>query len=590
MDSSTGAAPLMGAVDYAVFAGMLGVSAAIGVYYGFCAPAANVEEYLMGGRSMSTIPISMSLISSFISGITLLGMATEAYLYGAEYGYVAIGVLVSAIINAVAFLPVFYDLQITSTYEYLEMRFGKSVRILGSFFFIIGVICWIPLVIFMPAIALNQVTGVNLHIISPVVCIVCIFYTCVGGIRAVVWTDVVQTVMMFGAVLLVVIKGTIDVGGLSVVWSRNFESGRLDPPGLDLDPTVRQALPSLLLGGAIHWLFIAGVHQIMMQRYLALPTLTKANIAVCIFTVGAISLVLMSIYSGLLIFAKYFDCDPLTTKVARAKDQMLPLLVVDSLRGLPGLTGLFVAGIFSAALSSMSTALNSTAAVVFEDFFKTFFPKWRLSDRKADLLMKAVVVISGATCTALVFVVERLGSAVLQVSISLGSITNGPTLGLFTVGMFFPRVNSRGVLVGGLTSVVLMAWLSLGAQTYQARGDIRFATKPFSTDGCLYEFDRANNGSVAVTVDYHNSDVWTVYRLSHLWYTAMGWTITMVVSQLVSLVVRPGEDELRPGPHLFSPLVRRWLPKEPLDKGYKTVEMRVISQEEEDRRKLKDVD
>ncbi|XP_047002240.1 sodium-coupled monocarboxylate transporter 1-like isoform X2 [Schistocerca americana] len=558
--SSAAAAALMGGVDYAVFAGMLGVSAAIGVYYGFCAPASSADEYLMGGRSMKTFPIAMSLIASFVSGVTLLGMATEAYLYGIQFSYVCLGLIISSIVNALAFLPVFYDLHITSTYEYLDMRFGKSVRILGSFFFIINMVTWIPIVIYLPAIALNQVTGVDLRVISPVVCIVCIFYTCLGGIRAVVWTDVVQSLVMFGSVLVVIIKGTVDVGGLAVVWSRNVESGRIEPPLLDVDPRVRMALPSLLVGGLMQYLYNAGVNQIMVQRYLALPTLTKANIAVWIFTAGAASLILLSTYSGLLIFARYFDCDPLTTKVARAKDQLLPLMVAESLGGLPGMTGVFVAGIFSAALSSMSTALNSMAAVVFEDFFKTFFPRRQLSERQAGILMKAVVVVLGSICTALVFVVDRLGSAVLQ-----------------------------GALAGGLTSVAVMSWLILGGQAYQASGDIRFATKPLSTAGCRYAFDRVHNGSVAVAVDYQNSDVWSGYRVSPMWYTMIGWTIMLVVSLLVSLVVRPGEEEPRPGANLFSPLVRRWLPVDPLEKSYKTVEMRIISTEEE-RRKLKDVD
>ncbi|XP_049834467.1 sodium-coupled monocarboxylate transporter 1-like [Schistocerca gregaria] len=590
METSTAAAAaLMGGVDYAVFAFMLGVSAAIGVYYGFCAPASSADEYLMGGRSMKTFPIAMSLIASFVSGVTLLGMATEAYLYGIQFSYVCLGLIISSIVNALAFLPVFYDLHITSTYEYLDMRFGKSVRILGSFFFIINMVTWIPIVIYLPAIALNQVTGVDLRIISPVVCIVCIFYTCLGGIRAVVWTDVVQSLVMFGSVLVVVIKGTVDVGGLAVVWSRNVETGRIEPPLLDVDPRVRMALPSLLLGGLMQYLYNAGVNQIMVQRYLALPTLTKANIAVWIFTAGAASLILLSTYSGLLIFARYFDCDPLTTKVARAKDQLLPLMVAESLGGLPGMTGVFVAGIFSAALSSMSTALNSMAAVVFEDFFKTFFPRRQLSERQADILMKAVVVVLGSICTALVFVVDKLGSAVLQMSMSLSSMTNGPSLALFTAGMFFPWINTKGALAGGLTSVAVMSWLILGGQAYQASGDIRFATKPLSTDGCRYAFDRVHNGSVAVTVDYQNSDVWSGYRVSPMWYTMMGWTIMLVVSLLVSLVVPPGEEEARPGAKLFSPLVRRWLPVHPLEKGYKTVEMRIISTEEE-RRKLKDVD
>ncbi|XP_047119826.1 sodium-coupled monocarboxylate transporter 1-like isoform X1 [Schistocerca piceifrons] len=583
MDAATGSAPVLGAVDYAVFGGMLLVSAAIGVYYGFFARSSGADAYLVGGRSMSTIPVSLSLIASFISGITLLGMATESYLYGVQYSYICLAVLLSGVVSAFAFLPVFHDLGITSAYEYLEMRFGKSVRLLGSFFFMVGVTSWIPIVVYVPAIAFNQVTGVNMHIVSSVVCLVCIFYTCVGGLRAVVWTDAVQTLVMFGGVVLVVVKGTLDVGGFGVVWSRNVDSGRIEPPLLDWNPTARLSLASVLVGGTVHLMAIASVDQMMMQRYLSLPTLARARLALCVFTVGVMSLVLLSTYSGLLIFARYYDCDPLTTKMASAKDQLLPLLVVDSLGGLPGLPGLFVASVFSAALSSMSTALNSTSAVVLEDFFKTFFPSRRLSERQTDLLMKAVVVVMGAVCTGLVFAVERLGASVLQITISFASITTGPILALFTAGMFLPWVNTMGALAGGLGGAGLMSWLILGAQAYQASGDIRFATKPFSTEGCLYEFDRANNGSVAVPADYRSSWVWPVFAVSHVWYTALGWLLALAVSLAVS-AASGGWGSSRahwPQPRLLSPLVRRWLPAGPPHRDYKVVELRIVQAKED---------
>lgn len=113
----------------------------------------------------------------------------------------------------------------------------------------------------------------------------------------------------------------------------------------------------------------------MIQRYLSLPTLRDARKALWIFIVGVLLLLGICGYSGLLIYAAYYECDPLTTKLAKAKDQLLPLLVMDILGDFPGLPGLFVAGVFSAALSSLSTGLNSMSAVVLEDFFKPYSNK-----------------------------------------------------------------------------------------------------------------------------------------------------------------------------------------------------------------------
>lgn len=128
------------------------------------------------------------------------------------------------------------------------------------------------------------------------------------------------------------------------------------------------------------------------------------------------------------------------SQLAKAKDQLLPLFVMDILRDMPGLPGLFIAGVFSAALSSLSTCLNSMSAVILEDFVKPFI-KEPLSQRAVNWIMRSVVVGVGALCAALVFVVQKMGT-VLQLTMSLEAITNGPLLGTFTLGILVPWVNA----------------------------------------------------------------------------------------------------------------------------------------------------
>ncbi|XP_069696482.1 sodium-coupled monocarboxylate transporter 1-like isoform X1 [Periplaneta americana] len=594
-----------GFVDYIVFVFMLLICAVIGVYYGFCAGKVTAAEYLMGGRNMQTFPVAMSLIASFISGITLLGTPTEIYLYGTQYLYIAGGIIGMAVIMGSAYLPVFHNLQLTSTYEYLERRFDKNVRLFGSFLFTVTIITWLPIVIYVPALAFNQVTGINVHIITPAVCIVCIFYTCVGGLKAVVWTDVVQTIIMCGAIVLVVIKGTMDIGGLNVVWERNYVTGRIESPNWDInpftrhtvwvlvvggcvhwlqgsainqyqlqrylalptlnsakhfsmDPTVRHSVMSLTVGGGFYYLMLIGVAQDQMQRYLTLPTVHAGRIALWTFVVGSLGIILLCSYSGLLIYATYYDCDPLTTKLASAKDQLLPLLVMDTLKGIPGLPGLFVAGVFSAALSSMSTGLNSMAAVVLEDFYKTWFLH-QLSPRQTDILMKSVVVILGTICVALVFVVEHLGS-VLQMSMSLSGVTHGSSLGIFSMGLFFPWVNSKCVLFGGISAMAFMSWVSLGTQAALAAGDITFETKPLSVEGCSYDFVTPASIVINSTIEDSTKEVFVLYRISYLWYTLLGTVVSMTVGLVASFITGP-KDPASVDPMLLSPVIRRFLPK-----------------------------
>ncbi|XP_035919646.1 sodium-coupled monocarboxylate transporter 1 [Anopheles stephensi] len=556
-----------GLYDYVVFVLMLMSCAMIGIYFGFLKKKAKKGEaeadYLVGNRQMKVIPISLSLIASFISGISLLGTPTEIYLYGVQYMYIIGGVITMGFIMMYFYLPVFHNLKLTSTYQYLQTRFDRRMRLFGSILFTLATMAWLPIVIYVPALAFNQVTGINVHLITPIVCVICIFYTCVGGLKAVVWTDVIQTVLMFGAMVLIIVKGTLDVGGLSVVMERAKASGRIEGPDFRFDMTTRHNIYSCVIGGVIYWLKTNAVSQNMIQRYLSLPTLAAAKKALWTFIFGTLVLLALCCYSGLLIYAKYYDCDPLTTKLANAKDQLLPLLVMDTLGDFPGLPGLFVAGVFSAALSSLSTGLNSMSAVVLEDFFKPFSNR-PLSEKQTSIIMRAVVAVFGSICVALVLIVEKLGS-VLQLSMSLGSVSNGPLLGIFTLGVLIPWANGTGAIVGGSVGLAVMIWVCLKAQIALATGELAFELKPVDTRGCSYHFIAtepmsmlAINATTAPIETTSAEPEFALYHISYLWYTTMGALITIIIAVIVSFIVGANKpDEMNP--NLFSPFIQRIL-------------------------------
>ncbi|CAG2060037.1 unnamed protein product [Timema podura] len=327
----------------------------------------------------------------------------------------------------------------------------------------------------------------------------------------------------------------------------------------DVDPTVRHTVWSLVFGGSCMWLVTNAVDQGMTQRYMALGTAKQASMALWISTIGVIVLILTSCYSGMVIFATYHDCDPLTSKLVQAKDQLLPLLVMNTLGKMPGIPGMFLAGIFSAALSTLSTGLNSMAGVVLEDFCKPHRKK-PLTERQMNIIMKTVVVVAGLMCISLVFVVEKLGT-VLQMMSSLGGIANGPLIGVFTAGLFLPWVNSKGVFIGGLSGLGFVAWLSLGAQAAIASNRLTFPTKPVSVEGCTYSFV-SQNSTTTVPLD---TEVFAVYRLSYMWYYMVGCVVTILVSVVVSLLTQT-KDVSPVDPKLLSPLIRRFMPTKKKDK------------------------
>nr|CAH7758335.1 unnamed protein product [Callosobruchus chinensis] len=550
-----------GWADYTMFLFSLGICLLVGMYFGIFRKSQDAQEYLVGSRSMSVTPIALSLVASWVSGISLLGIPTEIYVYGGQYIYVLGGFLLATVIMSKVYLPVFQGLTLTSTYEYHERRFDKKVRFFGSILFTIGMIVWLPLVIYVPALAFNQVTGVNVHLTTPIVCAICIIYTSMGGIKGVVWTDVIQIIVMFGSMLLVVIKGTIDIGGFGVVFERNWMSGRIEGPNFDINPLSRHTVWALVIGGSVYTLQSFGVNQNMIQRYLSLPNIDSGRRALWSFLFGVGAVVVICSYCGLLIYATFHKCDPLTTTLAREKDQLLPLLVMEILGDIPGLPGIFVAGIFSAALSSLSTGLNAMAAVVLEDFYKPFFQK-ELTEKQTYFFMKATVIITGTVCLGMVYVVEKLG-AVLQLAMSIGAIANGPSLGLSTMGILLPWVNAKGALAGGCTSLVFMAWLCINAQSMISSGDLAFPEKPVSTEGCHYHFTpkqlKEFGVSTANLTDViHPDEEYMFYRLSYLWYCLVGTFVALFVGMLVSFLTQP-TDPRDIDPKLLAPFIRKYI-------------------------------
>ncbi|KAK3927999.1 Sodium-coupled monocarboxylate transporter 2 [Frankliniella fusca] len=551
----------MGWVDQAVFVSMLAVSTLIGVYFAYCAPGGNMSaaQYLVGGRTMGTVPVALSLIASYISGITLLGYPAETYVYGMQVAYKMLALPFMGFFVSAQLLPVFRELGGISLYSYFSQRFNSNVRLLASFLFVVGNMCWLPIVIFVPALAYEQVAKVNIHWVTPVVCIVCIYYTTVGGIKAVVWTDAIQAVSMYICVLLVMGVGLFKVGGVGVVWERGVASGRIEPPVLDLDPTTRHTLFTMVLGAFIGHCAHAGLSQSMIQRYLSLSSDRKARTAMWIFILGICVFFLTSCAAGLIIYARYHDCDPVHAKMVAKEDQLLPLFVMETVSKVPGLPGLFISGVFSAALSSMSTSLNSLSAVVLEDWVRGYWG-YEPDERHSAWIMRGVVVTGGVITVGLVFIVEKLGM-VMQMSASLSAVSTGPLFCLFIVGLFMPWCDTRSALCGAISTALFTAFLVFGSAREIAAGRLRFPRKPVSVDNCLAGFNVT--ADPVLDVSYDSSEAFPLFRVSYLWYVPLSLLVGLGAAGLAALL--GWRSDLRHvEPRLLAPVARRLLPPQPV--------------------------
>uniref|UniRef100_A0A182PLP8 Sodium/solute symporter n=1 Tax=Anopheles epiroticus TaxID=199890 RepID=A0A182PLP8_9DIPT len=538
--------------DYTIFALLLLLSTFIGVYFGFLSKIKqnNKKEYLLGGKTMNKFPVSASLIASHISGITMLGVPSEMYSHGTQYWMFIIPAFTVALLMKTIYLPVFYDLQVTSAFTYLELRFDKFVRSAASLVYALQCIIYIPIVIYVPALAFSQVTGINLHVITPIICVICIFYTTVGGLRAVVWTDTLQFVLMIGACIAVIVLGISSVGGFMEVWEAADRGKRLIFFNMDPNPFVRTSFWTVCLGLTTLWVSNLAVNQGCVQRFLAVPDLRVAKNSLIIFTAGLIFVKSCSCFIGLLIYAKYETCDPFSTHKISKIDQILPYYIMDVGTKIPGLPGLFVSGIFSAALSTMSSVLNTLAGTIYEDFIHHRMPN--ASEKKASNIMKMLVVVLGFLVLGLVFVAERMGQ-VMHIAISSSGVTSGTMLGMFSAGMISRRINTKGIISAAVVSMLLTGTIMTGAQL-----NPKPPMLPLRTDGCDAGVMIANVTGVLTGTASEAVDVDTIpliFKLSFMHYSLLGLISFFIVSFVVSELTGGGDigDERLLAPFLRSP-------------------------------------
>lgn len=230
-------------------------------------------------------------------------------------------------------------------------------------------------------------------------------------------------------------------------------------------------------------------------------TTRGAKQALFINAAGAAIIILLSSLIGIILYAYFEDCDPLTAKLVSDADQIFPYYVMQVLSSKPGLPGVFLACIFSGSLSTISSGLNSLAAVIIEDAYKGLLGR-KLSDQRQGLVSKIFSVALGVFVMLLTYVVSFLGS-VLNAALSLFGVLSGPIMGVFFLGFFFPQANRHGGLIGFLTSLALQLWIFLGAQI--TKNQIPSPILNLTTVGCNFTYTlNETTTTIATTINSTN--------------------------------------------------------------------------------------
>ncbi|KAL5019391.1 hypothetical protein ScPMuIL_005113 [Solemya velum] len=414
---------------------------------------------------------------------------------------------------------------------------------------------FMAIVLYGPSLALNAVTGLSLWGSIVAVSLVCTFYTTLGGMKAVVWTDTLQCCIMLAGMFCLIIQGSILVGGFDKVWEIADRHNRIVFNVFDPDPTVRHSVWNVVIGGGFMWATIYGINQAQVQRAISVSTLKKAKLAVFLNIPGMFLIQTLACTCGVVMFAFYHTCDPVSFGLVQKGDQLIPLFMLDILGHITGLSGLLLSCIFSGSLSTISSGLNAMSAVMIKDFITpNCCPK--INEFWATILSKAMVVVFGFLALLLAFVVSTMG-AILQATYLLFGFLGGPILGIFVLGMLFPWTNKWGALVGEMVSLVILMWIGLGNFINKVATS---NPSPVLTTGCNWNLTRTTPVLEGVSLrnttgmTSYFTDVTTessmsitnattsidpldrLYSLSYMWYTPLAVLITVVVGLIVSFI------------------------------------------------------
>ena len=438
-------------IDWIIFLGYLAVVFGIGIW--FARKQESNEEYFVGGRRMNWLAVGISLFATAFSSISFLAYPREAAFESFQFMVAILFIpLVITPLLWFLFVPLYIRLGVLSVYEYLEIRFHPGLRKLGTLLFAGYAVGWMGSMLYAVGLIMQVVldlsdTGLTWTLIG--VGIFATLYTSLGGVKAVVWTDVLQTLVLGGGTVVVFFLALGQVeGGWDAMIQIGAEHNKFQMFNLEPDLMERGTFYAACAFGLFMYLPGYTTSQVTAQRYVSMSSLAEARRALALHAVVVTLVVVMFFFLGATLFAYYSQHGGLPDLPKEKQDQILPLFVVHVLPQV-GLTGLLVAGLFAAAMSTIDSGINSLTAVVVCDWLSGRNPSVRFS--------RLLCAAFGVTIVGAALVAPALGSNVIGMITGVAGTFLGLLLGLFLLGMFFRRANTGGAVLGFLAGVVCFA-------------------------------------------------------------------------------------------------------------------------------------
>jgi SSS family transporter len=442
------------ALDYGVLGIYLASLVGMGIY--FARREKSTGDFFLGGRRIPWWAAGLSIFGTQLSAITFMSIPAKSF--GTDWTFFLGNMMIVAMAPVVVwcYLPFFRRLQVTSAYEYLEKRFNKATRLLGSASFVLFQTGRMGIVLFLPALALSTVTGINVYYCIALMGALATVYTVLGGIEAVIWTDVLQVFVLLGGagLSLAIMVAHVD-GGWGAIWSMAGEAGKLRVADFGWDFTAAVAWV-VMLGAAMQTLVSYTSDQTVVQRYLTTADKKAAARSVWTNAVLTIPASLLFFGVGTALWA-FYNGHPDMLNPTGKSDYIFPWFIAQQLP--PGVAGLVIAGLFAAAMSSLDSSMNSMATAITTDYYRWLKPG--ASDHHCLKLARWLTAILGlfGTASAALMAYHLGNKSMWDQYMRVVGLFGGGLAGLFALGIFTRRANGFGAVVGFAVSAAVLYYV-----------------------------------------------------------------------------------------------------------------------------------
>jgi solute:Na+ symporter, SSS family len=462
-------------IDLLVFlAYMLGI-----VVFGasFFKRGRSAEQYTTGAGRIPSWAVGMSIFATFVSSISFLALPGKAYQSDWNAFVFSLTIPIASVMALLFFIPLYRQANNISAYAWLEQRFGPWARMYASACYILTQLMRTGSILYLLALPLSALFGWSMGVIIVVTGISIVFYSMLGGIKAVIWTDAIQGIVLIGGALMCAVVIIADIpGGFGAFVEQASAQHKFSLGSFGLDLGQSNFWVMVLYGLFIN-LQNYGIDQNYVQRYMVAKTDRGAKSSALFGSLLYVPVSLLFFIIGTALFVYYQNQPqllPLGLADAAHADKVFPHFIV---HGLPaGVTGLVISAIFAAGMSTISTSVNSSATIVMSDYYKRYFNP-NPTDKQSMRVLYLASALFGLVGIAIGVAMMSVYSA-LDAWWKLASIFSGGMLGLFLLGYFSRTAKSIEAAVGVTVGVLAILWLSLSPMYFTQGGWVAFKS-PF---------------------------------------------------------------------------------------------------------------